>query len=181
MENRPQAKSSAGISLRTARGAFAALAAASLIGGAITACGGEESVEDLVSRACTDTIHQYRPIGPSGPNSALTSEWVGAEDADLIEMSFEDVTATSTESSGATEIWDVKGSATAEWEKRVKSTTWEDDGKPDPLPPVTEKFSCEVGYRSTDQEIVVFEYTTYHPTSGGSEGRVLVEREGASS
>ncbi|WP_430336019.1 hypothetical protein [Rhodococcus sp. ACT016] len=96
-------------------------------------------------------------------------------------MSFADITARTSNTSEKTTTWMVEGTSRAQWEKRVKTTVWDDNGIPEALPDVTERFSCEVGHRETDDAIVVFEYTTYHPTSGGSMGKVLVERESAGS
>ncbi|KAF0957289.1 hypothetical protein [Rhodococcus sp. T7] len=146
----------------------------------LTGCGGEEeSVDEKVARACTDTMLQEKPIGPSGPGVAGTADYLDAWEATFLDMTFADVTARSDGAAGVTETWTVQGTGTAQWEKKISSTVWDDDGKPDPLPPVTEKFSCEVGYRSSDEAVVVFEYTTYHPTSGGSQSKILVQREGA--
>lgn len=154
----------------------ALLGALTLIGiaaaGVVTGCSNEETTEDKVIEACTDTLLQYRPIGPSGPHG-----FVSTDDATFLEMSFDNLSASSSDTSGVTETWIVEGTGTAEWEKRVRTNVWDDDGKPDPLPSVTERFSCEVGYRTSDNAVVVFEYTTYHPTSGGSSGRVLVDRQ----
>ncbi|WP_238840803.1 hypothetical protein [Prescottella equi] len=127
--------------------------------------------------ACTEALRKDQAIGPNGPD--ISGGYIKESDANMLDMSFADVTARTIDTSGKTTTWLVEGVGTARWEKRVKTTTWDDDGLPEELPTVTEKFSCEVGHRETDDAIVVFEYTTYHPTSGGSIGKVLVQREGA--
>ncbi|MDH6678440.1 hypothetical protein M2284_002643 [Rhodococcus sp. LBL1] len=160
--------------MRSSAGVFICLTTVATIAG----CSSEsKSVESRVSEACIDTIRKEQAIGPNGPS--LTSGYVNRIEANLLDMSFADVTARTAEVSGKTTIWMVEGTGTAQWEKRVKTAVWDDDGLPERLPEVTEKFSCEVGHRETDDAIVVFEYTTYHPTSGGSLGKVLVERDSA--
>lgn len=153
--------------------AFAVVAAGCLLAGCSSP---EPTKEDKIGQACTDVLRQDQAVGPPyGPDG----EFIGSSEANLLAMSFADVNANLSDSSSATEVWAVEGVATAEWEKRVSTTAWDDDGEPDPLPSVTKRFSCEVGYRTTDDAIVVFEYMVYHPTSGGGAGKVLIEREGA--
>lgn len=142
----------------------------------LTSCGQEETVESKVITGCTDAMNQNEPIGPSGPDDALTDRYIESGEATLVEMSFEDLTATALQSGGVTEMWIVEGTATATWEKNISPSVYDDDGKPDPLPSVTERFSCDMGFRPTDSTVVAFEYTTFHPTSGGSQSTVLVPR-----
>ncbi|MDH6291956.1 hypothetical protein [Rhodococcus opacus] len=66
-------------------------------GAALTGCGGaEESVESKVTTACTGTMLQQQPIGPSGPNiSAWSDDYLNAWEATFLNMIFDGVTARS--------------------------------------------------------------------------------------
>ncbi|GAC61582.1 hypothetical protein [Gordonia sihwensis] len=167
--------------LTTLLGASAALA---LLAG----CGSDPTVEDRVSEACLQAVEEHGKdslslTGP--PNDASLTEVVQWESSRIVvtDLAFSDVEATAPKPSDTrnTKAWTVTGTVTAQRERRATPGQWDDDGKPEKVDEVKEGIRCTVGYRESDDAVVVFEYQLLQirdgKLSGNSETKELVSME----
>lgn len=124
------------------------------------------SLEDRLVQKCISTVREF-----ADEDLALGT--------DITDLSFEHMKASLFDGSRATARWLVTGDLTVTKQPTasVAPDTWDDDGATpsptsDPGP-----LKCRMGYRESDDQLVVFEYMQYDPTSGGGIGRQIVYEE----
>jgi len=103
----------------------------------------------------------------------------------VTDVDFSDVVARPPEPTDtrSTKAWTVTGAVTAQRERSSEPGQWDDDGKPEKVEELREGIQCTVGYRESDDTVVVFEYKLLQiedgKLSGDSYTEVLVSTEPA--
>lgn len=128
----------------------------------------EPSLEDRLIAECKKAVDE-------NPGSIALS-------GDLLSMKFTGMKAAPF-AGGApgTDRWLVSGQLELEMQatSSVPANTWDSDGAAPAKTTDGGELKCRMGHRESDDQIVVFEFMHYHPTSGGGVGQQLVYEEDA--
>ncbi|MEP9413038.1 hypothetical protein ABLE92_01605 [Gordonia sp. VNQ95] len=161
-----------------ARACFAGLSA-TLLALSLCACDGEEPLESRVTDACTDAIRKHASFN-GAPQGVSAIGWDYSHTT-VTSIAFSDLHAEQPPASDTreTKAWTITGKVTAKREQSVPDGTWDDDGEPNPIQDLTYGIECAVGYRASDDTVVVFNLRTIDLVSGGSLGTTLMTTEPA--